>query len=153
MTPRPGRRSEAGTTLIELIVAVAIMGIAFVSILGGIGTAIIGADVQRRDATTGLVLASAAEKVVADTTPYRPCATVADYAPPPSPTGFTVAVTKVAYWEPAANRFATEAPFSCTQVPVADDGLQLLQLTLTATSGPRAPRVEVLDVVKRQADP
>lgn len=146
MTRRgPDRSSEAGTTLIELLVAVAIMGIAFVTILGGIGTAIIGADYQRRDATSGVVLTSAAEKIVADTKPYKPCAQPVDYQDPPSPSGFTVSVTEVAFWD-GSSRFVPLS--SCT--PAADKGIQLIKLSLTPPSGPRANEVEPLEVVKRQ---
>lgn len=152
MSPRPRSRSEAGTTLIELLVAVAIMGIAFVTILGGIGTAIIGSDYQRRDATSGVVLTSAAEKIVADTMPYKPCAQPADYQDPtPSPSGFIVAVNEVLFWDgvsDGASRFVALSPCAAT----ADKGIQLIKLTLTPPAGPRANDVEFLEVVKRQVN-
>ncbi len=155
----PRRHSEAGATLIELIVAVAIMGIAFVAILGGIGSAIIGAGIQRRDATSGLVLASAAEQVVARSVPYKACATPADYPVPPSPPSFTVTVVRVTYWDVAANRFILTPPASCTPapatppVPPSDAGLQLLELKVTADAGSRGTKDDTIEVVKRQDDP
>jgi type II secretory pathway pseudopilin PulG len=159
-------RSEAGTTLIELIMAVAIMGVAFVAILGGIGSAIIGADVQRRDATAGLVLSSAAERIVAETAPYeyKTCVGIVPGMPYPNPadatspeSGYTVKVTRVTFWDPSSNRFVA-GPASCTPDPLdpadvpEDSGLQLIQLTATSASGTRAPKVEVLEVVKRKVD-
>lgn len=145
-------RTEGGTTLIELIVAVAIMGVAFVSIIGGIGAAIIGADSQKRNSTGGLVLASAAETILADNErPYAVCATPTDYPVPPAPVGFTVTVDRVAFWNPVVNQFVGfEAPLACDESK--DNGLQLLQLSLTASGGPRAATVEYLEVVKRQVE-
>jgi len=144
---RQTSRSENGTTLIELVVAVAIMGIAFVAILGGIGTAIIGAGSQRRDATAGLLLTSAAEKIVANTQPYQACATSSTYqVPAPAPLGFRVEVMKVAHWDPSTNQFGAACPLT-------DAGLQLITLSVTSTAGARAPQMEVLDVVKRQVEP
>lgn len=157
MSTRPSGRSEAGTTLIELLVAVAIMGIAFVTILGGIGTAIIGSDAQRRDASAGLVLTSAAERVVAEADPYAyvPCAT--DYQDPaPPPARYSVTVNSVAFWDTSSNRFVApaEIPFCDPTNPAfpADGGLQLIELSVTSSTGTRPPQVEVLQVVKRQVD-
>jgi type II secretory pathway pseudopilin PulG len=150
MTPRRPARSDAGATLIELIVAVAIMGVAFVTILAGIGTAIIGADIQRRDATASVVLATAAEKITAESEPYVACA--ASYPVPAPPEGFTVVVAEVALWDQASNRFVATLD-SCLATPAADDGLQLVRLTSTSSGGSRGADVEVLEVVKRRIDP
>lgn len=132
--------------MIELVMAMAMMGLAFVAILGGIGTAIIGADVQRRDAAAGVVLTTAAERIVADTEPYVACAT--SYPVPPPPPGFTVAVEEVALWDQASNRFVA-ALDSC---PATDDGLQMIRLSARSSSGSRPSDVEVLEVVKRRVD-
>lgn len=156
---RVDRHSEAGTTLIELLVAVAIMGIAFVTILGGIGTAIIGAGSQRAGANAGLVLTSAAEKVLAETdVPYQACAS--DYpapTPPSGSSGFIVTVTGVAFWDPTPNRFVDKASLStCTPADptdlAKDNGLQLITLSLRSVSGAKVAKSETLDVVKRKAE-
>lgn len=146
-------RSEAGTTLIELLVTIAIMGIAFVGVLGGIGTAIIGTDVQRKDSTSGVVLTSAAEKLTADTVTYQPCANAAYFTSflPTTTPGFLVEVTRVSLWDgkpDASSRFvdvSTIAPCGADD----DKGLQLIELTLTP-AGPRSTGPEVLQVVKRR---
>ena len=141
MTRRPDRASQAGTTLIELLVTIAIMGIAFVGVVGGIGTAIIGADFQKRGATSGIVLTSAAERIAAETTPYVRCATPDKYQDPSVETSEYGIGIEVLYWD-GGSRFGT----SCT---VAEDrGVQLIRLTLTPPPGPRANEVETLDVVK-----
>lgn len=133
-------RGEPGETLIEVLVAVAIMGLAFVVILGGIGTAIIGADVQKQQAGADLALRSAAETIT-----YQPCA--ASY-PDQTPPGFVVEVTRVSYWDPGSNQFDVDPPASCSPPSPSDSGLQLLDLTVTSASG--RPTSETLQVVKRQ---
>ena len=158
MTEGPSDRSEAGTTLIEVIVAVAIMGFAMVAILGGIGTSIIFTDIQRREATAGLVLTSTAEELVAETTPYEVCAEPSDYqatVTSPEPAVFEVTVTRVRFWDAASTRFVPSLD-SCTPsgdplLPEADNGLQLLDLSVTATSGSRKSTTD-LQVVKRDVE-
>lgn len=138
MSGRPSGRSESGTTLIELLVAVAIMGIAFVTIIGGIGTAIIGSGQQKRQASADVVLRTATEAIT-----YQPCA--ATYTLPAAP-GYNVAVGPVSYWNGVTNQFEASLPSSC---PAADGGLQLMEVTVTSTgAGPST--TQSLQVVRRR---
>lgn len=140
MTRGPSGRSEAGTTLIELLVAVAIMGIAFVTIIGGIGAAIIGADAQKQHAGAGVVLRTAAEAAT-----YQPCATAATYDTtvlPTPPPGFAVSVSQVSQWNAVTNVF--EPP----PAPCTPSGVELIELTVTAP-GPQAINQSV-QIVKYQ---
>jgi type II secretory pathway pseudopilin PulG len=59
---RPGSR-DTGETLVELIIAVAIMGITVVAIVGGVATTILMSDVHRKQATAGSYVRSYAEAV------------------------------------------------------------------------------------------
>ena len=150
---RGTRGSEAGTTLVELIVTVAIMGFAMLAILGGIGASIIFADVQRKDASARLVLTTAAEQIVSDAAPYRYQVCASSYPAPAAPAGYTLAVNKVAIWEPTSNRYvpATDVP-SCSPAPGSDSGLQLIELKVTAEGGSKADKDEFLQVAKRQVE-
>ncbi|MCX5384165.1 type II secretion system protein [Streptomyces sp. NBC_00083] len=135
---RPRRhRGEEGETLIEVLVAVVLMGVAFVAVLGGIGTAIISSLTQAKVTGADSVVRSAAEKVVSD--PYASCAR--GYETPTPPAGYTVTVT-VEYWDGVG----TFAP-SC---PTADTGVQKVTLTVH-TTGPRPVKDTTLDVVKRES--
>ncbi|MEU3064312.1 type II secretion system protein [Streptomyces subrutilus] len=131
------RRGEEGETLIEVLVAVVLMGVAFVAVLGGMGTAVISSVTQQELTGADSVVRNAAEKVVGD--PYVPCA--GGYETPAPPAGYTVSVT-IAYWD-GVGAFGP----SC---PAADTGVQKVTLTVHAT-GPRPVRDVTLEVVKREA--
>lgn len=66
-----GRQSEAGFTLIEILVAMVILGLAVVAILGGLGTLTDTTGENRVQANVGAVVRSAAEAVKAST--YQLC--------------------------------------------------------------------------------
>ncbi|MFF3171547.1 type II secretion system protein [Streptomyces sp. NPDC057900] len=131
------RRGEEGETLIEVLVAVVLMGVAFVAILGGIGTAIISSVTQQKVTGADSVIRSAAEKVVS--APYVSCAS--DYETPAPPDGYTVTV-EIEYWDGVA---AFGRP-----CPAADTGVQKVTLTVHST-GPRPVRDATLEVVKRES--
>lgn len=69
-----GERSEAGETLVEVILAAAIMAIVVVGILGGLGTVLIGSMVHRDQATGNSVLLSAMENLKSADVSRFPCA-------------------------------------------------------------------------------
>ncbi len=116
------------------------MGITFVVIVGGIGTAIIGTDVQTKQAEGDAALRTEAERIASDGVQYRPCATVTDYAVDAS-----VEVTGVSYWVPGTPGTPDKFEQSC---PSTDNGLQLIELTTAPTSSRQAPAT--LRVVKRR---
>lgn len=137
---RPRRhRGEEGETLVEVLVAVVLMGVAFVTVLGGIGTAIISSVTQAKVTTADSVIRSAAEQVVDD--PYVSCAR--DYRTPTTPAGYTVSV-KVEYWD-GVGAFGEPCP-------TADTGVQKVTLTVRQT-GVRPVRDATLEVVKRESMP
>jgi prepilin-type N-terminal cleavage/methylation domain-containing protein len=130
-------RADDGVSLLEILLAVAIMGIAFAAIVGGMYTYVVASDVHRKQAVTGALLRSAAEDL--KTRPYVDCATPGQYAPtvPGAPSGYALSVTAVQYWN--GSGFGGTCP--------ADTGLQLL--TLQVQSADRRSS-ETLGVVKRK---
>lgn len=93
------RTDDSGETLLELLIAVVIMGIAVVAIIGGLVTGIVVSDVHRKQSTAGAYVRDYAEAV--QSMPYKICALPADYAAPPGftvPTGYAPTVQSVRYW-------------------------------------------------------
>lgn len=69
---------EAGFSLIEVLVAVTILGIAFTALLGAMATSIHTSDLHRQQAEVQAVLGSAVERVKSPETDRVPCATPTD---------------------------------------------------------------------------
>jgi Tfp pilus assembly protein PilV len=140
---------QAGTTLIEVIVTVAIMAIAFVAILGGMATSVLMSDVHRKQATAQTILRDYAEAVQGSQVWAGCGATVATYGPGASgltvPAPYTASATSVQFWRTDLTppRFAS----ACAAGPV-DTGLQQITLQVTSDRG-----TESVGVVKRCAGP
>lgn len=133
------RRSERGVSLLESVIAIAILGIASAALLGGITTGTSGSNLHRQQADDDAVLVSAGEAVVDNSlTPYTHCAT--SYVPNlsgytwPNTSGFAwsssnVVVTSITYW----NGSGWQA--TCTDDGNYIDTLQLITVTVTHPNG------------------
>lgn len=115
--------SERGETLLELLVAVVIMGIALVAIVGGLVISIHVSDIHRKQATAGTLVrnyAEAIENSVANGT-FNSCADAPGVAVPGlPPAGFAPSVT------------------SCG---AEGDGLWLLEVKVSSSDGRAAESV------------
>jgi type II secretory pathway pseudopilin PulG len=145
-------RRDRGESLVELIVAVAILGVAVVAIVAGLGTSVLMSDVHRKQATAGVAVRDYAEAVENAVVAggYVTCANADghDYA---APAGFAVlsgysrsAVAgplgqPLAYWN--GSGWQTTCPAS------GDTGLQQLTLQVASSDG-RASEKLVLVVRK-----
>jgi subtilisin family serine protease len=120
------RSSDAGETLLEVLIAVAIMGIAVVAIVGGIATSILMSDIHRKQATAGAYVRNYAEAVVAYVAVLGnfDAGASPDYSPLKvgfaAPTGgFVASVTSVRCWVDSSKQFGTcPAGSSLQQVTV-----------------------------------
>jgi prepilin-type N-terminal cleavage/methylation domain-containing protein len=132
-------RSQAGFTLVELMVTVLIMSIAFVTILEG--EAVFMHSTTIRHATASLDAATRSYATALNNASYVDCA--ASYASAPA-AGTTAAVT-IDYW----NGDTSPASFGNRAACLANGeaGAQRLRLTLTDTA---TSQTDQLTIVKRK---
>jgi type II secretory pathway pseudopilin PulG len=165
MTPRAGGAmiwkralgdAEDGETLLELLMTVAIIGIAFVAILGAIFTVIRVSDYHRKTTTADVILRNFAEsmKQANGTYQYVPCssagATVsyAAYVPGTPYSNYTATITSIRYLA----GYSSGQPTWTTTCPATDLGLQELTLKVSGpTTDPAVRGTESVVVIKRDA--
>ena len=128
-----GSDPQEGTTLVECLVAVAIVGISFAAVLGGMRTSVLASDVNRKQANSTTSLRSYTEAVKRD--PYVACATSYPGAGWSLPAGFSSDPVAVAYWNPATSAFDA----ACG----VDSGLQRVTLAIRSTDGRIAARLQL----------
>jgi Tfp pilus assembly protein PilV len=58
-----GERSEAGETLLEVLIAAVLLGLVVVAVVGGLATTVVGSHVHRRQADANAILVSAMERI------------------------------------------------------------------------------------------
>jgi prepilin-type N-terminal cleavage/methylation domain-containing protein len=125
-------RDDRGETLIELLVAIMIMGVGVVVLLGGLATSIRMSALHREQALAGAQVRAYAEAiettVAASPSSYVVCAGTATYGATyvPGPT-YTARVTAVRYWDGSA--------FVTTCAPATDSGVQQLTLSVSSADG------------------
>ena len=137
-------RSDAGETLVELLVAIAILGVGGVAVLAGLQLSVKTSDVHRREATGGAYVRSFAEAIQThvDSFGYKSCASAAagyeSVTVPALPPGYTREVTAVQSWNGATWG-------GCT-----DTGIQRLDLVVTSSGDASRRATERLTVVLRR---
>ncbi|MFI5564265.1 prepilin-type N-terminal cleavage/methylation domain-containing protein [Amycolatopsis japonica] len=136
---------DRGESLLELIIAVAIMSVAVIAVAAGIGTAVLVSDIHRKQATAGTTARDYGEAIqhLIAGGGYVACASTASYASPPgflSPPGYSASVV------PGSLRYWTGSGWqaSCT----ADKGLQ--RLTVRVRSGDDRAVEDLVIVVRKR---
>ena len=131
---------ERGESLLELLVAVVIMGVTVAAVVGALAVAARTSDIHRKQATSGTSARDYAETVgrrVAGGA-YTGCAPASAFAAATVgfavPAGYTASVVSVRYWD--GSSFAT----ACG----TDTGLQQVVLQLASTDGRATERATVV---------
>lgn len=140
---RAPARADEGFTLIEVLVTVALISIAFVAILGALTTMVVTTAEHRSVTRAEAVARNAAEFVKSSTVAYDNCSPTHvpayDLSSVPRPASFSVSVSQVGIWDGNFN------PAGYSPTCAADPGVQRLTLTV---SGPGA--AQDISVVKRR---
>lgn len=135
MTRCRRERTDDGLTLVELLITVGIMGIAFVTLIGGMGAGFVGAATHRRQALAETYIRQYAEEMKA--APYASSYVV--------PSGTAALMTASA----VPNAFAADAPVvQATTCQSAGNCTQVLVLTVRSTGAAQAV-TETVRIVKR----
>jgi prepilin-type N-terminal cleavage/methylation domain-containing protein len=141
--------ASEGMSLVEVLIAVAILGLAIATIAGGIGTAAGASDRHRKRVNADTVIRSFAEVLEhRSRLIYQDCATT--YTVPSgyawTYTGYTPTVSGVQYLQSDGSFSGTASALSACKSS-GDRGAQLLSLKVTSTD-PRDP-AETMDIVVR----
>lgn len=135
------RPTDAGESLVELLVSIAIFGVAVLAILGALSMSASSSSLHEGQAKGQNLLRNWAEKVSGDTyVACRPAANV--IAPDALPSGYTSSVPAVKYWNTTSLAFGT----ACTAA--TDSGLQQVSLRINAPSS-LGTFAQTLDVIVR----
>ncbi len=137
-------RSDVGETLVEVLLALVILGIAAVAILSGLQLSVQASDLHRKEATGGAYVRSFAEAIqeYVDDNGYKSCATAqAAYEGVPVagwPSGYQPKVTAVRSWN------------GTTWGSCSADGIQRLDLEVSSPGDTTHRATERLTVILRQ---
>lgn len=120
------RQVDAGFSLVESLVTIALIGIAIVGIMGALGTATTASDLQARQADADAALRSGAELIKSQA--YVACPLVPSYDPSSATTApqMTVTLVSVEHWDGSAFQSAC---------PVTDGGFQRITIEAASTGG------------------
>jgi prepilin-type N-terminal cleavage/methylation domain-containing protein len=137
------RRGAQGFSMVESVVAIAILGIIVAAMVGGMATSISASDIHRQQSQTNAVMVSAAESVKSQ--PYSNCALT--YPPGTSlPTGWPADAVSVSvkYWNAASSTWGP----TCHDTDGSSFFPMQLVTVLVASPGQRA--TTSVGIVKRR---
>lgn len=144
------RSRERGAGLVEVLMAVAILGIATTALLGGLTTLIVASDSKAEHARAATVLTSAADRLRDSSVTHVRCAlpseasylaAVRSAGLPPGWTSSAITITAVQYWD--GEGFGT----TCHDTDALGRLLRL-QLVTIAVQSPDGRGAESVSVVK-----
>ena len=148
----PHVHSEDGFSIAELLVTIVLVSVTFVAILTGLMTTLRVSTTHRTQATTDAVVRSAAEWVKdVSHNPYRStCNGPSMYTMNglAMPTGYSVSITRVEYWDGAApaatGTYNLSSHIQSTCPAGGDKGLQRITIVATASNGQATETVQIL---------
>ena len=147
---------DRGETLVELLVATVILGIAVVAVVGGLASSILISDVHRKQAQAGVTVRDYAEAVQAAVATaqgnYVACPSAPGYGPASAAVAATVFTVPAGYTATASVRYWDEAGSTFGSCPAGGDtGVQ--QVTLTVASNDGRARQSLVMVLRKPCRP
>jgi type II secretory pathway pseudopilin PulG len=137
----PAADRDRGETLLELLVALAIMSLTVVAVVGGLVAGIAVSDIHRKQSTAAAAARDYAENVEKHvaSTGYTSCAAPSAYAPgavgyTAVPSGYTATPVAVRYWSGTA----------WVASPCTDIGLQELTVRVASSDARAAEQLVVV---------
>lgn len=131
-------RTEFGESLIEVLIAMVIIGIAGAALIGGLSSGIFSSSIHRQQTIAGTILESSGESLANSTyNPYVNCATPSTYNPSAGFTneipasGWTVSITQVSWWN--GTSFIASGSAACPDTN-SDNFLHLQLVDVTVLS-------------------
>jgi prepilin-type N-terminal cleavage/methylation domain-containing protein len=140
-------RGEDGFSLVELMITIVIVGIAFVALLAGVTTSVIVSSHQREQSTADAVARSAAEWIKDPVNNPYSCAANNPYSLSALavPTGYTVTISSIEYWNPPATPFtAPYTPGFQSSSSTCANGLQRITLLVRSSDSQASETVQVI---------
>jgi type II secretory pathway pseudopilin PulG len=147
--------SECGDSIIEILIAVAILGIASVGLIPTLMNSLALGDQYRNHSRADQVATQVIESVQATSTPPSGCA-VFDWTSLAGSTGYVITTNAVTYWTPTASGdpFTVTACPSTTMPPPFTPGtprpaLYFTQKVKITVAAPGGKGRQTIEVVKR----
>jgi type II secretory pathway pseudopilin PulG len=153
-----GRRArcETGETLVEVLVAVVILGLAGVALMAGLGLSAKASDLHRKETTSGAYVRSYAEAIAnyvatPGASNYKPCAP-ANWYNVSAVTATLNLPSGYAATQDAAKSVGTNGVAAAGCTLASDTGVQQLTLHVTSPNSSFASETLVI-VVRKPCDP
>jgi len=141
---RPGWVDDRGETLVEVLVAVVILGVAGVAVVAGLQMSVAASDIHRKETTGGAYARSYAEAIQEYVAAghYAPCAASGDYAP--STVGFSGALPAGYTASQAAAKRVPPDGGPAGVCSGNDTGVQQVQVTVASNDGRASEKLVLL---------
>ena len=146
----PDPRRESGESLVEVLIAIVILGIAGVAVLAGLQMGVTASDIHRKDTTGGAYVRNFAEAIEQHVAAggYQPCATQDAYQVPVVTTSLGLPAGFTATQDAADSVDATGAAAAgCA----TDTGVQLVTLHVASSDNRSHEQLTIL--LRKPCDP